>query len=80
MSKTITLRLAENEYELFKGAAVSENRAIANLIVTKAKEKIEEEGFTDAIETEEIRLNILLKKRLKTGSLQAKKREGKIVA
>ncbi len=76
MSKTITLRLENKDYELFHHLAEGENRAIANFIVTKAKLRLEEEQYTDTFETAEILNNQPLLARLKQGHLEAKKRKG----
>lgn len=79
MSKTITLRLSDDNYQLFLSFAKSENRKISNAIETLALKQLEESFFADRYETEEILSNPDLLKRLKIGSQQAKKMKGKFV-
>ena len=60
MSKTITLRLTEEEYERFSEAAASVKRPVSNLIRYLAGLKLEEDVFADRIEMGEIRSNTKL--------------------
>ena len=79
MSKTVTLRLSEEEYILFSKAAESVKRPISNLINYLALQKLEEDLFVDQIEMDEILGNINLLELLKKGSLDAKERKGVFV-
>lgn len=42
MSKTVTLRLSEDVYRLFRNHAEADHRSLSNLIVTAAKKQLEE--------------------------------------
>jgi len=79
MSKTITLRLSEEEYILFAKAAEAVKRPISNLINYLALQKLEEDLFVDQIEMDEILGNKNLVESLKSGSNDAKKRKGVFV-
>lgn len=73
MSKTITLRLSEEEYILYAKAAEAVKRPISNLINYLALQKLEEDLFVDQIEMDEIIGNKNLVESLKSGSNDAKR-------
>lgn len=79
MSKTLTLRLDDESYQLFAAAAEAENRSIANLIETAALARLRELEFADDYEMAEIRTNESLLERLKRGSEDARQRRGHFV-
>ena len=79
MAKTITLRLSDDDYQLFLSYANADNRTLANAIETLAYKKLVESLFVDQFEMEEILSNKDLLKRIKTGSQQAKKMQGRFV-
>ena len=79
MSKTLTLRLAEPVYQLFKTVAERENRPISNFIETAAMRFVQENGAVNEFEMAEIRGNIELNRSLKRGHLDAKNRRGAFV-
>ena len=79
MPKTITLRLDDEDFNLFQAYAKAENRTLANAIETLALKQIEVELFADEFEMEEILENKDLLKRLKAGSEQAKRMKGRFV-
>ena len=79
MTKTITLRLSDEEYQLFLSYAKADNRTLANAIETLAYKKLEESLFADQFEMEEILTNKDLLERMKAGSQQAKKMRGRFV-
>lgn len=79
MSKTLTLRLDDESYQLFAAAAKAENRSIANLIETAALSRLRELEFVDDFEMAEIRSNESLLERLKRGSEDARQRRGRFV-
>ena len=54
MSKTITLRLSDKEYNLYSQAAKAAKRPISNLINYLAQKKLEENLFVDQTEMDEI--------------------------
>ena len=79
MTKVVTLRLDEEVYEELREAAEADRRPLSNLIETAALAKIREEQFVDDAEMAEIRSNERLVKRLKAGSRDARKRQGRFV-
>lgn len=79
MSKTVTIRLSEEEYILYAKAAQAVKRPISNLINYLARQKLEEELFVDQIEMDEILGNTNLLESLANGSKDAKLRKGVFV-
>jgi predicted DNA-binding protein len=79
MSKTVTLRLSDEEYERLASAAHTVKRPISNLISYLALQKIEEDMFTETSETEEILVNKKLLARLQRGHEEAASRNGRFV-
>jgi predicted transcriptional regulator len=79
MSKTLTLRLDEPVYRLFKTIAERENRPISNFIETAVIRFVRECEILDEFEMAEIRGNAELNKSLKRGHEDAKKRRGAFV-
>ena len=79
MSKTITLRLKDEIYNIFLEMAKAENRSISNLIETAALNKIREQQFVDDSELAEILSNQDLLRRIKEGSNEAKSLKGRFV-
>lgn len=80
MAKTITLRLSDRDYSLFRSCAEADNRTIANLIETAARRHIEEEALTDPAETREILSDRALMAALRAGHRDARRRRGRFVA
>lgn len=79
MSKTVTLRLSEEEYILYAKAAKAVKRPISNLINFLAQQKLEEDLFVGHIEMDEILGNSNLVKALKQGSRDAQQKKGAFV-
>ena len=79
MSKTVTLRLEEEVYRELREAAEAERRPLSNLIETAALERVRERQFVDDSEMAEILANEKLLKRMRSGSRQAKRRQGRFV-
>ena len=79
MSKTITLRLKDEIYNIFLEMAKAENRSISNLIETAALNKIREQQFIDDVEMAEILSNQDLLRRIKEGSNDARSLKGRFV-
>ena len=79
MSKTVTLRLKENVYQIFAEAAQAENRSLSNLIETAALNKLREQQFVDDAEMAEILADENLVARIRRGSKQAKAQKGRFV-
>ena len=80
MSKTVTLRLDDAAYQELREAAAAQRRPLSNLIETSALSKVRESQFVDDAEMAEILGNEDLLGRLKTGSHEARKRKGRVVA
>lgn len=79
MSKTVTLRLDDETYELFRAAASAQNRPLSNMIETAALAQIREEQFVDDHEMADISADKKLQVRLRKGSKAAARREGRFV-
>ncbi len=79
MSKVVTLRLDDAVYKEFREAATAEQRPLSNLIESAALAKIREDQFVDDAEMAEILENERLLRRLKAGSRDARKRQGRVV-
>lgn len=79
MSKTVTLRLKDEIYNVFLEAARAENRTLSNLIETAAFNRICEQQFVDDVEMAEILADEGLVKRIRQGSRQVRSRKGSFV-
>ena len=79
MSKTVTLRLDDPVYQLFKGVAERENRPISNFIETAVMRFVQDHETVDEFEMVEIRGNVELNQSLKRGHQDAKHRRGAFV-
>lgn len=79
MSKTITLRLSEENYKKYKSLADRDNRPISNFIETAVKRFIEQNIYVDEFEMEEINNNVELNKSIKKGLSDVKSKKGRIV-
>ena len=77
MSKEITLKLNEKDYDkIFKSAKV-EKRSISNFIITHVLRNIDESCYTDAIETSQIMADKNLLQKLRAGHADAQQRKGR---
>lgn len=65
MSKTVTLRLPDNIYSLFRACAESENRSLSNFIETSALKHVKGHEYADNLEMAEINSDKALQKRLR---------------
>jgi predicted transcriptional regulator len=79
MSKTITLRLSDENYKVYRKLADRDNRPISNFIETAVKRFIDHNVFVDEFEMEEIRNNAGLNKSLKRGLSDMKSKKGRFV-
>lgn len=79
MSKTITLRLSDENYKKYKSLADRDNRPISNFIETAVKRFIEHNIYVDEFEMEEINSNIELNKSIKKGLSDIKSKRGRFV-
>ena len=79
MSKTVTLRLNDNIYNLFRNLAESENRPLSNFIETSVLRFIENSQFVDEFEMAEIKSNQDLSRSLKRALKDVKAQRGRFV-
>ncbi len=79
MSKTITLRLSDENYKVYRKLADRDNRPISNFIETAVKRFVEHNVSIDEFEMEEIRNNKELNKSLKRGLRDMKSKKGRLV-
>jgi predicted transcriptional regulator len=79
MAKTVTLRLNDKIYRLFRNLAESENRPLSNFIETSVLRFIEHNQYVDEFELAEIQGNQELNKSLKRALKDAKARRGRFV-
>ena len=79
MSKTITLRLSEENYEVYRKLADKDNRPISNFIETAVNKFIEHNIYVDEFEMEEIRNNVELNKSMNRGIADMKSKKGRLV-
>ena len=77
MSKTVTLRIDDDTLKRFSARARVENRTISNFIETAALKYAEEAELIDELEMNEILKDKELIKRLRKGSMDARKRRGR---
>jgi predicted transcriptional regulator len=76
---TVTLRLPENHYRLFRKMAEDENRSLSNFIETATIRHIEESEYADRFEMEEIKRNKELDSSIKKGHADATLKKGRFV-
>lgn len=79
MSKTVTLRLNDKVYNLFRNLAESENRPLSNFIETSVLRFIENNQFVDEYEMTEIQSNQDLIRSLKRAHKDVKAQRGRFV-
>ncbi len=79
MSKTVTLRLDDNIYHMFRSLAKSDNRPLSNYIETAALRFVESSDFVNEFEMGEIRENADLNRSIKRGLKDAKDKRGRFV-
>ncbi|MEK6714222.1 MAG: DUF6290 family protein [Nitrospirota bacterium] len=79
MSKVVTLRLSDEEYQKIAAAAEVDHRPISNFITTEVLKEIEESYYVDPIEMAQIKSDKKLIEKLKAGHGDALKMKGKLV-
>jgi len=79
MSKTVTLRLSEDTYGLFRRFADGDNRPLSNFIETATKRYIAENEVVDEFEMAEIRSSAELNLSLRRGHREAALKKGRFV-
>ena len=71
MSRTITLRLSDQEYEQIALSAENEHRPISNFITHVVIKNLKESYYADSIEMAQINSDEKLLKKLKRGHQEA---------
>ena len=79
MSKTVTLRLKDKIYDMFRSLAESENRPLSNFIETSVLRFIEHNQFVDEYEMAEIRSNQELNRSLRNAFKDVEAKKGHFV-
>ncbi len=79
MSKTVTLRLKDEVYRMFRNLAENENRPLSNFIETSVLRFIEQSQYADEFEMSEIQNNQILNKSLKQALKDAAAQRGRFV-
>ncbi len=79
MPKTVTLRLNDKIYTMFKKIAEDDNRKLSNFIETSVLRYIENIQYIDEYEMAEIKNNESLKQSIERGFKDAKKKKGRFV-
>jgi hypothetical protein len=79
MSKTVTLRLSDDVYQLFRQSAESDNRPLSNFIETATRRFIEQSELADESEMAEIRGNAVLNRSIRRGQSDASGKRGRFV-
>lgn len=67
MSKTVTLRLSDDVYHMFRRSAENDNRPLSNFIETATLRYIHESELVDESEMAEIRGNAALNRSIRRG-------------
>jgi len=79
MSKTITLRVNDSEYDMISNCAKAQHRPISNFITSTVVNDIEASFFADSIEMSQIKNDRVLMEKITKGHSNAKKMKGKFV-
>ena len=79
MSKTVTLRLKEDTYDLFQKLAKQDNRPLSNFIETAALRFIHDSEYVDSFEMNEIEQNEELNASMQRGLDDVKAGRGQFV-
>ena len=79
MSKTVTLRLSDEVYQLFRQSAENDNRPLSNFIETATRRFIEQSDLIGESEMAEIRGNRALSRSVRRGHADARAKRGRFV-
>ena len=79
MSKVITLRLSDEEYNKIAAYAKIEHRPISNFITARVLKEIEDSYYVDPIEMAQINSDERLLEKLNTGHKDVIRKKGKFV-
>jgi uncharacterized protein (DUF1778 family) len=79
MSKTITIRLSDTEYNIITKCAKMQHRPISNFITNTVINDIESSKFVDSIEMSQINNDHSLLTKINSGFKDVKKMKGQFV-
>ena len=79
MSKTVTIRLSDEEYRQIASSAKTEHRPISNFITHAVLNTIANSFYADDVEMAQVQSDKDLLQRLKTGHAHARALKGKFV-
>jgi hypothetical protein len=79
MTKTITLRIPDTHYQVFRDYAQKRNQKISNAIETLALKQLESAQFVGGLEMEGILADRELLARIERGTKQANAKKGRFV-
>jgi predicted transcriptional regulator len=79
MSKTVTLRLSDDLYQLFRQCAEDDNRSLSNFIETATLRFIELANLTDQSETAEGSSDDAASRNIARGHADARSKQGRFV-
>lgn len=79
MSKTVTLRISDDVYQLFRRSADNDNRPLSNFIETATIRFIEQNDLADETEMAEIRGNAALNRSIRRGHSDSRSKRGRFV-
>jgi uncharacterized protein (DUF1778 family) len=79
MSKTVTIRLDDNQYSMISRCAKVQHRPISNFITSTVVNEIEQSYYVDSIENSQIHSDQELLSKLSKGHKDAQKMRGKFV-
>ncbi|MBN2381325.1 CopG family transcriptional regulator [bacterium] len=79
MPKTITLRLNDKTYEIFRNLAKDDNRSMSNFIETAVLKFIEYDQYADEFEMDEIKGNKELNKSIRQALNDVKSMKGQFI-
>jgi len=79
MSKTVTLRLSDDVYQLFRQSAENDNRPLSNFIETATKRFIEQSELADETEMAEIRGSAALNRSIRRAHSDVRAKRGRFV-
>ncbi len=79
MSKTVTIRLSDEEYEQIASSAKTKHRPISNFITHAVLNTIANSFYADDIEMTQIKSNKGLLKQLERGHANARVMKGKLI-
>lgn len=79
MSKVVTVRLSDAEYQQIASAAKRERRPLSNFMTLMVIKSLEEGAYVDAVEMAQLTSDQRLMRKLRAGHRDAKQRKGKLL-